>query len=174
MPKNTWILALIAGVICCQAHAVEQVTEHTLKLAKNEARPSATIKDMAWLAGHWKGSALGGTVEEIWSPAEAGGMIGMYRLLRDGKPIFYEILTIFEDMGSLLLKLKHFHPDLKGWEEKNETEDFPLVAFRDGVIHFDGMAFHPKGDELVVYLAIDEKDGAVREARFVYTRVRAQ
>lgn len=174
MAKKGWMLAVVAGAICSDAHAFEQVTEHTLALSEDESPPSATIEDMAWLAGHWRGSALGGTVEEIWSPAKGGGMLGMYRLLRGDKPIFYEILTIFEEKGSLLLRLKHFQPDLKGWEEKEETVDFPLVAIRDGAIHFSGMAFHPKGDQLLVYLAIEEKDGATREAQFVYTRVRAQ
>lgn len=174
MGKHHWILAVAALAICSEAAAVERVTERTLTLSEGETSPPATIADMAWLSGHWQGAALGGKVEEIWSPAEAGGMMGMYRLIRDGKPIFYEILTISEVKGSLLLRLKHFHPDLKGWEEKNDTVDFPLVAIRDGVIHFSGMAFHPNGDELVVYLAIGEKDGAPREERFVYKRVAAR
>jgi hypothetical protein len=56
----------------------------------------------------------------------------MYRLVRDRKPIFYELLTIVEENGSLMLRLKHFN--LTGWEDKLKTIDFPLVAKAEGAI----------------------------------------
>ena len=74
-------------------------------------------------------------------------MMGMYRLVRDGKPVFYELLTLVEENGTLMLRLKHFHPDLKGWEEKGHTVEFPLVALADGAVHFEGMSFHPRGND---------------------------
>jgi hypothetical protein len=99
-------------------------------------------------------------------------MMGMYRLVRDGKPVFYELLTVVGENGTLILRLKHFNPDLTGWEEKGETVDFPLVALCDGAVHFEGMSFHPQGNAtLTVYLAIGKKDGAVREEAFSYSRV---
>ena len=152
------------------AAAQERNTERTYKLAAGAPSPPATIADMAFLAGHWTGPALGGTSEEIWSPPAHGTMMGMYRLLRDGKPVFYELLTLVEEGGSLTLRLKHFHPNLVGWEEKDESVSFPLVKKEPGAVHFDGMSFHPRGDELVVYLAIRQKDGSVREETFKYRR----
>ena len=48
---------------------------------------------------------------------------------------------------------------------------FPFIAQRDGRIYFDGITFEPKGDEVTVYLAIeDRKKGTVREEVFRYTR----
>jgi hypothetical protein len=128
---------------------------------------------MAWLAGHWTGDGLGGRSEEIWSPPDHGVMMGMYRHIKDDKPVFYELLTLVEERGSLVMRLKHFNPDLTGWEEKAESVSFPFVAKRDGVLHFDGMAFKPTGpDSVTVYLAIENrKDASVREAEFRYTRV---
>jgi hypothetical protein len=42
----------------------------------------------------------------VLSSAPAGGvMMGMYRLVIDGKPSFYEFLHLAEDQGSLVLKL---------------------------------------------------------------------
>jgi hypothetical protein len=99
-------------------------------------------------------------------------MIGMYRLVRDGKPVFYELLTLVEEGGSLTLRLKHFNPDLTGWEEKQKTVDFPLVALGKGIVQFEGMSLLPDGDSgMTVYLAIQGKDGAVREETFSYARV---
>jgi predicted aldo/keto reductase-like oxidoreductase len=68
------------------------------------------------------------------------------------------------------MRLKHFHADLKGWEEKDEVREFALVAKEEGAMHFDGMSFHPKGDALTVYLAIEHEDGKVTEEKFEYAR----
>jgi hypothetical protein len=164
-------ILLAALLLALPVSAQEKLTERTFRLKPGATSPPATIADMAWLAGHWSGEALGGLSEEIWSEPGAGSMMGMYRLIKDGKPVFYELLTIVEQNGSLMLRLKHFNPDLTGWEEKQKTIDFPLVAKRDGAVHFDGMSFHPEGnDALVVYLAIHQKDGTVREEAFSYKR----
>lgn len=150
----------------------EKLTENTYQLNAGATQPSARIDDMAWLAGHWTGEALGGTSDEIWSAPSAGTMMGMYRLVREGKPVFYELLTIVEEKGSLVLRLKHFNADLTGWEEKDKTLDFALVSAGDGAMDFEGMSFHPRGkDNVTVYLAIHGKDGAVREETFSYRRV---
>jgi hypothetical protein len=171
MVRRSIPIALAVVLLALPVSAQEKLTERTFRLKPGASSPPATLADMAWLAGHWAGEALGGQSEEIWSEPGAGAMMGMYRLIRDGKPVFYELLTIVEQNGSLMLRLKHFNPDLTGWEEKQTTVDFPLVAKNDGAVHFDGMSFHPKGnDALVVYLAIRQKDGSLREATFSYKR----
>ena len=166
-------IALAAAALATPAAAQERQTQHTFKERPGAARPPATIADMAWLAGHWTGQALGGTSEEMWTPPAHGTMLGMYRLIREGKPVFYELVTIVEEGGSLVLRLKHFHADMRGWEEKDKSLAFPLLVKEPGALHFDGMSFHPKGDELTVYLAIGQKDGTVREETFTYRRVRS-
>lgn len=166
--------SLVALALCASAgggHAAETLTANTLRLAEGEASPPATIEAMAWLAGVWGGSGLGGDNEEIWSAPRHGVMLGMYRMLRDGAPVFYELLTLSEVDGSLELRLRHFHPDLRGWEERDESLAFPLVAVRDGRIWFEGMTFEPRGDEVTVWLAIEDREsGSVREETFSYRR----
>jgi hypothetical protein len=172
MARRLIPFALIAAMSVVPASAQEKLTERTFRLKAGTKPPPAAITDMAWLAGRWVGEALGGVSEEIWSEPSAGAMMGMYRLVRDGKTIFYELLTIVEQDGSLMLRLKHFNADLTGWEEKLKTIDFPLVARDGGAVHFEGMSFHPKGsDALTVYLAINQKDGTVREEAFSYKRM---
>jgi hypothetical protein len=163
-------IPLAIAFLVASAAAQEKLTERTFQLAPQAKSPPATLSTMEWLAGHWVGEALGGTSEEIWSPPAGGSMMGMYRLIKDGKPVFYELLTIVEENGTLVLRLKHFHADLKGWEEKDRTVDFPLVAVRDGAVHFEGMSFHPRGDRLTVHLAIGAKGGEMREETFEYSR----
>jgi hypothetical protein len=166
-------LAVIWTCSAASGQGQEKMTEHTLKLGAGAKSPHATVSDVAWLAGHWVGPGLGGEAEEIWSPPNAGSMMGMYRLISDGKVVFYELLTLVHEDGSLVLRLKHFNPDLTGWEEKQKTVDFRLVGLEEGVVQFDGMSLHREGDDkLTVYLAIERKDGSVHEEVFRYARAR--
>ena len=172
--KKILSLIILTAFLSLTTFAQEKQTEHTLKLSPSQKPPAATIADMAWYAGHWTGEGLGGFNEEIWSPPRNSAMMGMYRMQKDTKIVFYELLTLLEENGSLLLRLKHFNPNLTGWEEKDKTIDFPLVAKKDGMLYFDGMTFKPEGkDAVTVYLAIhSRKDGTVREETFRYTRVK--
>ena len=150
----------------------EKETVNTLKLSGSH-RPIATIEDIAWLAGHWQGKALGGVTEEIWSPPQANAMMGSYRLIKDDSTIvFYEILTITEEDKSLTLKLKHFNKDLTGWEEKNVVREFKLVKKEKNKLWFEGMTFEYIDDnKFQVFLAIQKKNGEVIEEVFPYKKV---
>ncbi|PWN07947.1 DUF6265 family protein [Rhodohalobacter mucosus] len=146
--------------------------QNTLTLADGESGPEAEIQQVAWLEGHWKAEALGGTAEEYWSAPAGNAMMGMFRLLRDGQIVFYEIFTITEESGSLLLRIKHFHPDLKGWEEKDDTVDFPLVKVSEEGVWFDGLTMlKADSDTLMVYVRSESQDGAISELEFPYRRV---
>jgi hypothetical protein len=164
-------LSLALLLVASSSLAEEAMTANTLRLSADQKPPAATIADMEWYAGRWTGTGLGGFTEEVWSPPRNGTMMGMYRMIKDGKAIFYELLLIVEENGSLAIKLKHFHPDLRGWEERDVSRRFPLVAKRDGRVYFDGMTFERVGaDRVKVYLAIENKDGSVREEIFEYSR----
>ena len=167
-------VALLLLVIASSwiVYGQENETPNTLKLT-GTSRPKATIEDIAWLAGHWKGTALGGVTEEIWSPPMANSMMGSYRLIKnDTLVIFYEIVTITEDKGSLALRLKHFNKDLTGWEEKNEVREFKLVKKEKNKLWFEGMTFEVIDENnFRVFLAIQKKNGGVIEEIFPYKKV---
>ncbi len=99
---------------------------------------------LGWLVGHWKGDGFGGTSEELWSPAEGGVIMGMFRHhSADGTLNFYEFLTINKED----LKLKHFNPDMTSWEEKDEVVSFPFVSQTDDRIEFKGLIYERMGDD---------------------------
>ena len=52
-------------------------------IQKNQ--PQATIDDMAWLVGHWRGEGLGGIVEENWMPPLAGTMASAFKTRARGQ-----------------------------------------------------------------------------------------
>jgi hypothetical protein len=164
-------LSLALLLVAATTSAAESTTANTLRLSPEQKSPAATIADMEWYAGRWTGTGLGGLNEEVWSPPRNGTMMGMYRMIKDGKPVLYELLLITEENGSLAIKLKHFHADLRGWEERDASVCFPLVAKLDGRIYFDGMTFERIGaDRVNVYLAVEQKDGKVHEETFEYSR----
>ncbi len=145
------------------------VPKNTVELTPGAARPKAAIGDVAWIAGHWKGEALGGISEEIWSGPLAGSMMGSYRLVKDGKVAFYELITIVEESGSLAVRLKHFRGDLTGWEEKDVVRSFPLVKLEKDAAYFDGMTYRRLPDgALESFVLIRHKDGKASEERFLY------
>lgn len=173
-PAAATVLALLTSLFAVghvPAAAQQPLTEGTLALDEDAISPPATIEQVAWIAGHWRGEGLGGLNEEVWAPPLAGTMTGMYKLVRDGVVAFYEILTIAEDHGSLVLRIKHFNPDLTGWEEKDEVVSFRLVRLEDGIAWFDGLTFRQLGaDELRVHLAVGRGTGPPREVVFDYRR----
>lgn len=167
-------LLLVFSLFClvsATALAQEKQTEHTMKLSAGQKSPAATLAEMDFLVGHWTGNAFGGVSEEIWSQAQGGAMMGMFRQINNGKTVFYELMTLIEENGSIVMRLKHFNPNLTGWEEKDKTVDFKFVGKKDGVIHFEGMAFRPEGkDAVTIYVAMRQKDGSVHEEAFRYKR----
>jgi hypothetical protein len=131
-----------------------------------------TIQDAAWIAGHWRGEAFGGIADEVWSPPLGRSMMGMYQLLQDDEVAFYEFLTITEEDGSLLLRLKHFDPQMVGWEEKDQAQIFRLVRVTLDEVHFDGLVFRRTGfDSLQVSLKMRRDDGTTQEMHFDYRRL---
>jgi hypothetical protein len=84
---------------------------------------------------------------------------------------FYELAVIREHQESLLLQLKHFHGDLRGWESKDETVDFPLVRVGEDRVWFDGFTFvREDKDHMTIYVRISNQ-GSVQEMPFRYHRV---
>ncbi|MBA3887743.1 MAG: hypothetical protein H0X67_18745 [Acidobacteria bacterium] len=96
-------------------------------------------------------------------------MVAYFRLVKDGKPVFYEIMTLLEHEGSLELRLKHVNPDMTGWEEKNDFVTFRLVKQEGTSAFFSGLTFRRQGDSLEIFLAL-RSDGTVREEKFVMRR----
>jgi len=129
------------------------------------------LENIAWIAGTWRGEAFGGIVEEIWSEPSGGSMMASFKLINDGKVSFYEIEIIREVENSLILQLKHFNNDLKGWETKDETVDFPLIEITANKVTFEGMIFEKVNHkEMNVYVDIHNKDGSVEKIKFNYKK----
>ncbi len=135
--------------------------------------PAASIGDIGWMVGHWEGEGLGGQSFETISPPVAGQMAGHFQQVKNGKLSFYEIYQFVPHGNSLMLRIKHFDAGLKGWEEKGDAVEFPLVAIEDGAAYFDGLTMRRAGEDgMESIVVIDHKDGKKEEAAFRFKRAR--
>jgi len=145
---------------------------NTMTYSEPDGSPKADLSVVSWLEGHWKGEAFGGIVEEIWTPALGGSMMGAFKLVVNDKVEFYEMETIMEIDETLVLRLKHFGNDLKGWEEKDVTVDFKLVKVTDSKIYFDDFTLEwISANEINMYVVIQDGETASEE-KFNYHRVK--
>lgn len=129
------------------------------------------LENIAWIAGTWHGKAFGGITEEIWSQPSGGSMMATFKLLNDGKVTFYEIEVIREIENTLILQLKHFGPDLKGWETQEETVDFPLIEITENKAVFEGMTFEKVSENnMNIYVDIKNDKDEVDTVKFAYTK----
>lgn len=157
----------LAITSAAQDQTRDQKTANTIKLADGEVSKKAVIADLEWLTGAWTGTGLGGLSEEVWGTPRNGVMVGHYSLVKDGKPVFYEMMMLVEQEGTLVLRLKHFHPNFVGWEEKDKTVDFRFVKKDGKRMYFSGLTFERDGDKgLNIYLALRHRDGTLREETF--------
>ncbi len=154
-------LASITGIIA----------QNTLSLEEGQESTPALISQIEWMTGHWTGEAFGGETEEIWSPPAAGSMMFVFRLLVENEVVFYEIGHVRELENSLVFELKHFGPDLKGWEEKDEVQTFKYIKAEENRIYFEGFTFERVSDhEINIYGLIENDDGSAEEVKFNYKR----
>lgn len=132
---------------------------------------AAKLENIRWISGNWKGEAFGGQTEENWSEHSGGSMMATFKLIENNKVVFYEIEIIREVENTLILQLKHFGNDLKGWEEKDKTIDFPLKEITENKVVFEGMVFEKiSTNEMNIYVDIKQDDGRIETVKFNYKK----
>ena len=97
-----------------------------MEQAPAPAEPVArrSLADVAFFEGRWVGKVGDNVVEEQWSGARGTSMMGMFRwLVADGSPYMFELMTMTQEEGGVVLRLRHFGAGLEAKEEK----DKPMV-----------------------------------------------
>lgn len=139
------------------------------QLEADQAPGKGNVEDLNWMVGYWTGPGLGGECEEVWMPSVDSHMIGTFRFWDAGKLVFSEFMHLIQEGESISMKLKHFNPDLSGWEEKEEWTKFRLIELTENKVWFDGLTIERIGDEMVYQLALTE-NGKKTVAEFKFTK----
>jgi hypothetical protein len=148
---------------------IQSYSQNTLKFDASKKIPQAKISDVSWIAGHWLGEAFGGVTEEVWTAPLGESMMGSFKLVVNDQVQFYEICTISEENETLVFRLKHFHNDLKGWEEKDERLEAQLVKIENNKVYFNDFTFERINEkELAIYVVFKDSNGNEEEMKFNY------
>ena len=169
MPASVFRFAAIFLLVATPSTASAQ----EVRSLGDSMPPPATIEDMAWIVGSWEGTGLGGRSHESWLPPVSGQIAGVFHQSADDGLVFYELLQFIERDGSLVLRLKHFHPDLSGWEDNSAGSaiEFPLVAIEADAAYFDGLTYERIGEDgLRIHLELHQ-DGTNRIETFEMNRI---
>lgn len=165
-------MRVMLGVLVMVATPV--AAQETRSLAAGAASPAADIVQLSWLAGSWTGEAMGDRVTETYS-APLGGRITGHFVAGDGKGgvAFTELVDYVSAGKSVAYRVRHFAPDMTGWEDKDgKPVVFPLVAVEGARWYFDGMTLDRTGpDALTMWVRIGAGSKA-KDVPFRLTRMR--
>jgi hypothetical protein len=138
------------------------------------APAKAVLSNFFWMTGSWIDDSGGNVSEEVWSAPSGDSMMGMWRYIQGGKTQIYELLTLHVEGSGIVLRLRHFDPQLAAREDKEKSLELKLVAWKDREARFEGTEVsgtglvaltyrNPSEDRLSVTL---EKGGKTQEFAF--------
>ena len=153
--RKIWIALLLAmlwpvGPVAQEARIGEEGFES----------PPATLAQMDWLTGQWRGEGIqGAPALESWLPPIGGTMVGTFvQETADGTIMFTEHMYLMEEESTLVLRLKHFNADLTGWEEKGDMLTFRLLAMEECAAYFNALTLRCDGENGLI-AAVRMKSG---------------
>lgn len=109
------------------------------------AAVASSLADVGWLSGKWVVEDGGTYSEEWWSAPSGDSMVGAWRLSRSGRAKLFELLTLIEEEGHVVLRIRHVDAKGVAWEEKDRPLVLPLVEKGAGRAVFEG----PEGEGLL-------------------------
>lgn len=123
------------------------------------AGPPATVADIAWMTGNWVGNLGPNQLEENWITGEAGSIVAMVRITGDDATSMFEMITIEEVDGSLVLHLQQWDPGMVARTEG--PQEMELVEITENSVKFKatsvgGMSAlgysHPDADTFIIHV----------------------
>ncbi len=166
-------LSLVPAAVCaCVATIGALALRPGSAAAGSGTEATQGIAKVGWLAGSWSGPHDDGVIEEHWMAPSGKTMIGMGRLVVDGKTIFFEFLRLKEEADGSVV----YYAQPGG---RSPATPFKLTESRPGVLVFE----NPEHDDPKVIrytlggngalTAVTEgtaKDGSKTKHQIDYTR----
>lgn len=130
------------------------------------AGPAATIEQVAWMTGNWAGQLGPNQLEENWISTEGSSIAAMVRMTGGDATSMFEMITIEEVDGSLVLHIQQWNP---GFEprtpsaQKMELSEITSNSVKFVAVSEGGMASlgysHPDADSFIIH--VGRPDGSV-------------
>ncbi|MGJ8688069.1 MAG: DUF6265 family protein [Gammaproteobacteria bacterium] len=159
MRKIKTLIALGVSVAC---------TFSTMSFA---AGPAATIEDVAWLTGNYAGALGPNQLEENWIKAEGSSIAAMVRMTGNGGTSMFEMITIEEVDGSLVLHIQQFDPGFVPRSER--AQKMELTAIGANNVHFKAaspggmktLGYTKDGDNFTIH--VEQGDGPMSNLKLM-------
>ena len=178
MPYSALVLVFVLGLALVFAFAARQ---DAAAEPEGDAEPKpVTVKDLAWIAGTWRGKVGEDVVEEIWSEPAGRSMAGVFRWMKGDGIYMYEILALEQDDEGVGLLMRHFGKGLVPWE--SEGEKIPVrkcldpkgqkkAVFEDPAIPFPKRIVYELVDAKTLTVRLEgEKNGQPAAMEFRFTK----
>ena len=162
------VLLMVMTGFCFSGYS--QVSTNILRYGTSSIAPSATIKDVLWMQGNWQCAKWKGICHENWSDSVGHAMASVFQYQSNGKINIYELINVSEVASSLVMKLKHFNKDLKGWEHKDSTVTFRLLRIEPKAAYFDGITYKRIDQSHLDVFVILGKQGEQKEEVFHFEK----
>ena len=123
------------------------------------AGPPATIADLNWMTGNWAAALGPNQLEENWIKAEGGSIAAMVRMTGNEATSMFEMITIEEKDGSLVLHIQQFDPGFMA--RTPAPQEMELSEIGDNSVNFvavseGGMAAlgysHPDPETFIIHV----------------------
>jgi hypothetical protein len=82
---------------------------------------ATSLADLAFLEGEWTSDRSGFVIEECWSNASAGVVLGMSRGVQAGAVRFLRFAVVEQAGDRVTMRFKRYNPDYSTWEEDGPT-----------------------------------------------------
>ena len=129
-----------------------------------------TDGDLAWFAGCWELTRGNNYIEEQWTTAVGGTLLGMSRTVREGSTSGFEFMRIFVRSDTLMFAAQP--------QGQAAPAEFNAKSWSAGEAMFENMAhdfpqrvsYRAAGSDSLLARIEGEIEGASRGIDFVYTR----
>lgn len=152
------IIAVATVVLVLTALSATASNTQGFKTGYSHEQADTPLKALSFLTGTWQGRmGQDDFVEEVWSEAKGGAMMGMFRWLNaEGRPRMYEILTITSDGADVFLRLRHFSAEMIAWEERDAPIVLKMRGAEQGRAEFVNMNEAAALSRIVFFSAEDD------------------
>lgn len=158
-----WPSLIALSLLCCLLSATPATQ------AQQETKP--TVQALGWISGCWENTRGKRYNEEHWTKVAGNTMIGMSRMLNDGRAIQFEFLRIHADQeGNIFYTAKPSgQPEasfkLVSWKENEAVFENPAHDFPTRII------YRRTGDALQAHIE-GKMNGQMRGIDFPFTRAK--
>ncbi len=134
----------------------------TLSLLSNfalAAGPAASIEQLDWMTGNWAGNLGPNQLEENWIASEGNSLMAAVRMTGNDATSMFEMITIEEAEGSLVLHIQQWDPGfVPRTESAMEMELTEITGNSVSFVNISGFGMptlgysHPDSETFIIHV----------------------